>query len=110
MVASETVLPVLGVAVTKSPDTLNRALGSMIWMPEGKPLATFQGEAGAFNEGLFAARIIAINNPELKLAYKQYENGLKEAVAKKDKKLHELGAQEYLRMQAVAQESDYYFP
>src|ERR1700739_4833459 len=33
LVASETTVPVLGVAITKSPDTLNRALGSMIGMP-----------------------------------------------------------------------------
>ncbi|CAN5672539.1 5-(carboxyamino)imidazole ribonucleotide mutase [soil metagenome] len=96
MVASETVLPVLGVAITSSPDTLNRALGSMIGMPEGKPLATFQGEAGAFNAGLFAARILIPTNPELREAYKAYESGLEEAVIAKDARLADIGAEKYL--------------
>jgi len=58
MVASETTLPVAGVAVTSNPSTLNRALGSLIGMPEGKPLATFQAKAGAYQAGVFASRII----------------------------------------------------
>jgi 5-(carboxyamino)imidazole ribonucleotide mutase len=96
MVASETILPVLGVAITASPDTLNRALGSMIGMPEGKPLAVFQGEAGAFNAGLFAARIIATTDQVLRAAYRDYEVGLESAVVTKDAQLSELGAERYL--------------
>jgi 5-(carboxyamino)imidazole ribonucleotide mutase len=96
MVASETRLPVLGVSITSNPDTLNRALGSMIGMPEGKPLATFQGEAGAFNAGLFSARIIMLGDPELKEAYAAYEQQLETAVIAKDEKLRRLGAENYL--------------
>lgn len=96
MVASETILPVLGVAITTSPDTLNRALGSMIGMPEGKPLATFQGESGAFNAGLFAARILIPENLELRNAYKEYESSLVSAVVAKDARLTEIGAERYL--------------
>lgn len=65
MVASETKLPVLGVAITKRPQVMNRALGSLIGMPEGKPLATFQGENGAHYAGKLAARIVKLN-PELR--------------------------------------------
>jgi 5-(carboxyamino)imidazole ribonucleotide mutase len=97
MVASETVLPVLGVAVTGNPDTLNRALGSMIGMPEGKPLAVFQGDAGAFNAGLFAARILVAHDPALRKAYRQYETDLESAVVTKDSQLKKLGATEYLQ-------------
>lgn len=100
MVASETALPVLGVAITSSPDTLNRALGSMIGMPEGKPLATFQAEAGAFNAGLFAARILALHDPELHQAYKEYEIQLRDQVCAKDDLLSSLGAENYLARQA----------
>ena len=96
MVASETIVPVLGVAITSSPDTLNRALGSMIGMPEGKPLATFQGESGAFNAGLFTARILATNEPILREAYINYERKLQEVVIEKDYSLEELGAEAYL--------------
>ena len=83
MVASETLLPVLGVAITMSPDTLNRALGSMIGMPEGKPLATFQGEAGAFNAGLFAARLLLPYDAKLESAYLNYEAELKKLPSRK---------------------------
>jgi 5-(carboxyamino)imidazole ribonucleotide mutase len=96
MVSSETLLPVLGVAITSSPDTLNRALGSMIGMPEGKPLATFQGEAGAFNAGLFAARLLALDDSELRAAYVEYEAGLERTVIAKDADLAAIGAEAYL--------------
>jgi len=102
IVASETIVPVLGVAVTNSPDTLNRALGSMIGMPEGKPLAVFQGETGAFNAGLFAARLLAQRNPELREAYLKYEADLKDGVIKKDKELAAKGSEIYLRDQRLA--------
>jgi 5-(carboxyamino)imidazole ribonucleotide mutase len=97
MVASETILPVLGVAITANPDTLSRALGSMIGMPEGKPLATFQGAAGAFNAGLFAARILLAHDPELAKSYREYESALTRAVLEKDAALAAQGAETYLR-------------
>ena len=95
IVASETWLPVLGVAITSNPDTLNRALGSMIGMPEGKPLAVFQDKAGAFNAGLFAARILALHDPVLRETYQQYEQELRDDVVFKDEKLSRLGSEEY---------------
>jgi 5-(carboxyamino)imidazole ribonucleotide mutase len=97
MVASETTLPVLGVAVTSSIDTLNRALGSIIGMPKGKPLASFQAEAGAFNAGLFAARILALQDPNVRTSYIEYEKALEGDVVETDKRLAELGAEEYLK-------------
>lgn len=76
---------------------MNRALGSLIGMPEGKPLATFQAEAGAFNAGLFAARILLSGgDTALRDAYLSYESGLAAAVAMKDEELHRLGADAYL--------------
>lgn len=96
MVASETLLPVLGVAITASPDTLNRALGSLIGMPEGKPLASFQGEAGAFNAGLFAARLLLLDDARLEQSYAEYEAELERSVIEKDAQLREIGGQAYL--------------
>ncbi|HVX58647.1 MAG TPA: 5-(carboxyamino)imidazole ribonucleotide mutase [Candidatus Saccharimonadales bacterium] len=97
MVASETIVPVLGVAVTKNPDVMNRALGSMIGMPEGKPLAVFQAEAGAFNAGLFAGRLLARHHPEVRQAYVDYETVLGREVLVKDSKLADKGSEVYLR-------------
>lgn len=66
MLASKTVLPVLGVPVT------SRALGgldsllSIAQMPKGIPVATFAvGEAGAANAALFAVAMLAAHDPTL---------------------------------------------
>jgi phosphoribosylaminoimidazole carboxylase PurE protein len=98
MTASETILPVLGVAITSNPDVMNRALGSCIGMPEGKPLATFQDKAGAFNAGLFAVRLLIQTGvrPGLRRAYLDYDKGLEDEVRIKDVNLHGLGAKDYL--------------
>ena len=103
MVASETTLPVLGVSITDNPDVMNRALGSMIGMPEGKPLAVFQGPAGAFNAGLFAGRVLMATDQGMRAAYEAYElNMLLNPVLGKDRNLRELGAEEYLNQPAAS--------
>ncbi len=66
MVASKTLLPVIGVPVQ------TRALGgldslySIVQMPRGFPVATMAiGSAGAANAGLMAAQILALSDPAL---------------------------------------------
>ncbi len=62
-----TPLPVLGVPVqSKSLQGLDSLL-SMVQMPGGVPTATFAiGSAGAANAALFAARILALHDAELR--------------------------------------------
>lgn len=66
MVASKTRLPVLGVPVqSKALDGMDSLL-SIAQMPRGVAVGTLAiGGAGAFNSGLFAAQIIATNDPFL---------------------------------------------
>jgi 5-(carboxyamino)imidazole ribonucleotide mutase len=66
MVASCTILPVLGVPVqSKALQGLDSLL-SIVQMPGGIPVATLAiGTAGAKNAGLLAIRILAIQNPTL---------------------------------------------
>ena len=66
MVASKTILPVLGVPVTtKSMNGLDSLL-SIVQMPKGIPVATFAvGEAGAANAALFAVALLAIHDDGL---------------------------------------------
>jgi 5-(carboxyamino)imidazole ribonucleotide mutase len=66
MVSALTTLPVLGVPIR------SRSLGgvdsllSIVQMPAGVPTATFAiGEAGAINAALFAARMLALDDPAL---------------------------------------------
>jgi 5-(carboxyamino)imidazole ribonucleotide mutase len=67
MVASQTVLPVLGVPVqSKSLSGLDSLL-SIVQMPGGIPVGTLAiGEAGAKNAALLAIRILATTRPELR--------------------------------------------
>ncbi len=97
MVASETRLPVLGVAIESSPDPTNAALGSMIRMPKGAPLATMgKNEAAAFNAGLEVARILALSNPELAVSLEAWMQAQAEEVELKDADLRAMGAEAYL--------------
>lgn len=97
MLASETRLPVLGVAIESAPDPTNAALGSMIRMPKGAPLATMgKNEAAAANAGLEAVRILALSNPELAEQYEEWMKSQAEEVEVKDKLLREIGAAAYL--------------
>ena len=73
MVASLTVLPVLGVPVQSKALSGLDSLLSIVQMPGGIPVGTLAiGEAGAKNAGLLALRILATTRPELRqklLAY-----------------------------------------
>ncbi len=66
MVASKTILPVIGVPVqTKALGGLD-SLYSIVQMPRGYPVATMAiGAAGAANAGIMAAEILAISDPAL---------------------------------------------
>ena len=63
MVASKTTLPVLGVPVPSKHLEGHDSLLSIVQMPKGIPVATFAiGEPGAYNAGLFAISLIAVND------------------------------------------------
>ncbi len=66
MLASKTILPVLGVPIpTRHLQGLDSLL-SIVQMPAGIPVATFAvGEAGAHNAGLFAVALLARNDSAL---------------------------------------------
>ncbi len=66
MVAACTLLPVLGVPVQSRALQGLDSLLSIVQMPGGIPVATLAiGAAGAKNAALLAARILAINDPDL---------------------------------------------
>ena len=64
MLASKTIVPVLGVPVPSKYLRGEDSLYSIVQMPKGIPVATFAiGEAGAANAGLFAVSLIAGTDP-----------------------------------------------
>jgi 5-(carboxyamino)imidazole ribonucleotide mutase len=67
MVASHTLLPVLGVPVQSKALSGLDSLLSIAQMPGGVPVGTLAiGDAGAKNAGLLAVRIVATSRPELR--------------------------------------------
>ncbi|MDO5530602.1 5-(carboxyamino)imidazole ribonucleotide mutase [Sutterella sp.] len=66
MLAAKCTLPVCGVPVPSKYLRGVDSLHSIVQMPKGVPVATFAiGEAGAANAGIYAAQILALNDPEL---------------------------------------------
>lgn len=73
MVASKTILPVLGVPVATKYLHGQDSLLSIVQMPKGVPVATFAiGDAGATNAGLFAVSLLANQNIALSEKLKSF--------------------------------------
>lgn len=88
MVASMTVLPVIGVPIeSKSLKGLDSLL-SIVQMPGGIPVATTAiGKAGAKNAGILAARIIGTHHSEIQDKLLAYEQSLVEKVGEMQREL-----------------------
>ena len=77
MVASQTVLPVIGVPVQSAALNGLDSLLSIVQMPKGVPVATVAiGPAGAANAGLLAIAILATSRPELRAKLIAYREAL----------------------------------
>ena len=75
MVASHTVVPVIGVPVQSAALSGLDSLLSIVQMPKGVPVATVAiGPAGAANAGLLAVAILATSRPELRAKLQAYRN------------------------------------
>ncbi len=73
MVASLTILPVLGVPVESKALKGLDSLLSIAQMPGGVPVATFAiGKAGAINAALFAASLLAQSSRATRQAWKKF--------------------------------------
>ena len=83
MVASATVLPVIGVPVPlKYLDGMDSLL-SIVQMPAGVPVATVS-IGGARNAGLLAVRILAAADPRLQARLATFQADLEQLVLEKD--------------------------
>ncbi|WIX79713.1 5-(carboxyamino)imidazole ribonucleotide mutase [Amycolatopsis carbonis] len=92
MVASATVLPVIGVPVPlKYLDGLDSLL-SIVQMPAGIPVATVS-VGGARNAGLLAVRILAASDLQLQSKLAEFRSSLETLVLEKDAALREKAGQ-----------------
>jgi 5-(carboxyamino)imidazole ribonucleotide mutase len=73
MLASKTVIPVLGVPIPSKYLQGRDSLLSIVQMPKGVPVATFAiGEAGAANAALYAVAILATQDATLAVQLAQF--------------------------------------
>jgi phosphoribosylaminoimidazole carboxylase PurE protein len=92
VIASETILPVIGVPIDSSPLHGLDALLSTSMMPAGVPVATMGiGKAGASNAAVLAAQILARNDPALADRLRQYKKQLADRVEQRDSELRKAG-------------------
>ena len=81
MVASQTLLPVIGVPVHTSSLNGMDSLYSIVQMPRGVPVATVAiGGAGAHNAGLLAAQILSIHDLGLRGSLQQRRDRIRDEV------------------------------
>lgn len=81
MTASLTELPVIGVPVRLEAMSGWDSLLSIVQMPGGIPVATMAvGRAGAKNAGLYAAQILALNDPALAARVAAYRQAQTDSV------------------------------
>jgi len=96
MIASETVIPVIGVPVKSRISVSGMdSLLSIVQMPTGVPVATV-GIDRADNAGILAAQIVATGDTALAKRLRDYKEELRVAVEAKSEKLHKVGTKKYL--------------
>ena len=87
VVASKTILPVIGVPMPGGALNGVDALYATVQMPAGIPVATMAiGKAGAKTAGLFAVQVLALSDP-------QYTEALLRYRADMDKELEQIDAE-----------------
>lgn len=89
VVASATILPVIGVPIDSSPLSGVDALYSTVQMPPGIPVATMAiGKGGARNAALFAIQILALERSDLAARLSEHKEKMaREVLADKSAKL-----------------------
>ncbi len=95
MVASLTLLPVIGVPIASRQLQGVDSLYSIVQMPAGIPVATV-AIGNAKNAGLLAIQILAAHDPEILEKVRRYRQTQTQAVLQKQARLEELGYQKYL--------------
>jgi len=88
VLASMTLLPVIGVPIAIEPMHGVDSLYSIVQMPQGIPVATVSVN-GAYNAGLLAVQILALEDQEVRNRLNNYRQELAAKVEEKDQKLKE---------------------
>lgn len=82
MIASLTILPVLGVPILTQPLNGQDSLYSIVQMPAGVPVGTLAiGKSGAINASLLAVSILALTDRKLKEQLRAYRSDQTQSVS-----------------------------
>ena len=93
VIASETILPVIGVPMPGGALNGVDALYATVQMPGGIPVATMTiGKAGAKNAGVLAVQILALNDERLAEALRKYRREMALDVERRDEELQAVRA------------------
>ncbi|MDR1928914.1 MAG: 5-(carboxyamino)imidazole ribonucleotide mutase [Endomicrobium sp.] len=96
VIASETILPVIGIPVKCDSFGLD-SFFSMLQMPKGIPNATVSiGRTGAINAAILAVQIIALNDENLKTKLKNYRTKMMETIINENLILQKKGIKKYI--------------
>lgn len=88
MVASKTLLPVIGVPIQSRALSGKDSLLSIVQMPGGVPVATMAiGKAGATNAGIFAAQLLGITDTSLSKRIEQHRNHMRQSALESSSEL-----------------------
>jgi len=97
VVASHTILPVIGVPVETGIAGGLDSILSMIQMPAGIPVATMPaGKSGGANAALFAVSILAAGNSSLAEKIVSYRKKIEIKIIEKNKSIKEMGLMNYI--------------
>ena len=81
MIASKTIIPVIGVPIPTTALSGIDSLYSILQMPKGYPVATMAiGSAGASNAALLAASILALENEKIALSLDNWRKKMSASV------------------------------
>jgi phosphoribosylaminoimidazole carboxylase PurE protein len=88
IIASEAILPVIGIPIDSSPLKGMDSLLSTVQMPGGIPVATMAiGRAGAKNAAILAVQILALKFPQLREALRDFKKQLEQELEEKGKRI-----------------------
>lgn len=96
VLASQTILPVIGVPIASSPLQGLDSLLATAQMPAGVPVATMAlGSAGARNAAILAVQILARQDPRLQQQLRDYKQEMAQGVARASQELQEKIAKDH---------------
>ncbi|MFA7074749.1 MAG: 5-(carboxyamino)imidazole ribonucleotide mutase [Endomicrobiaceae bacterium] len=97
VVASETILPVIGIPIDGKNLSSMDALFSIAQMPPSIPVACVSiGKAGAVNAAVLALQILALNNENISEKLLKYKEDVAKIIMEKNKRLKDIGYVKYI--------------